>query len=468
MDDTDTLTSMWREEEGKSLLLTLVLIAVLTILVSSIWALYLTQYRFLRRDAHRLQARYGAEAGVYWAIDSLQKNPMWTTPGYDLSLPGDQRSRLTIEPFGGYIFIRSESHYRRSRSVVRVLVGEAPPVAFDHAVTMWDGTSSLQVAGDTHIRGDVVVGRRGLEQSTYRRRRFTGDVDGTVHAVDDMEPPFFDEAFLQRSVTMLDSLIDAAAALDGGEEDRHERVPYWMPTANPTYVVTDDLVLTEADSALFSGPVTVVAQGNLILRGTLDVKRGSILLGGNGLFLEGGVRGRGGLFYGRTGVRIEGAVRCGGQFLSRRFVHVGASAYLVYPSMLYVTGEAIAEGRTIWLEAGAAVNGTVVHPPVSPEPDIPRGRVVIEDGALVRGGLYNAHETEFHGTLLGSLLTYQFYFYESPTSYVNWMKDSRVDVSERPIQYLVPLQFREAPELVAFHWDVHGDEPGYHRNADAR
>ena len=68
---------MVREESGSGLLATLVMITVVSVLIGAVVALHLAQYRFIRRDAHRLQARYAAEAGVYLAVDSLQRNPFW-------------------------------------------------------------------------------------------------------------------------------------------------------------------------------------------------------------------------------------------------------------------------------------------------------------------------------------------------------------------------------------------------------
>ena len=154
---------MIREESGSGLLATLVMITMVAVLIGAVVALHLAQYRFIRRDAHRLQARYAAEAGVYIAIDSLQRNPFWRPTQAVMNLPEEQASRVTVEPFGGFLFIRSEALYRRSRSTVRAFVGEVPPADFHNAVYLWDTESSMHVAGTTRITGDIVVTRRSLD-----------------------------------------------------------------------------------------------------------------------------------------------------------------------------------------------------------------------------------------------------------------------------------------------------------------
>ncbi len=453
-------TRMIREESGSGLLATLVMITMVAVLIGAVVALHLAQYRFIRRDAHRLQARYAAEAGVYIAIDSLQRNPFWRPTQAVMNLPEEQASRVTVEPFGGFLFIRSEALYRRSRSTVRAFVGEVPPADFHNAVYLWDTESSMHVAGTTRITGDIVVGPRGLRKSTFKRRRFTGRLDGTVHKISNLKEPFFDGHFLQGAIEDLDRYLSGSPATSPPTEQRRP-LAKGLPSENPVHRVSGSLQLTEADSLLLRDPVTIVARGNLTLEGALHFQPGTVFIAGQTLLIKEGVTGREGLFYGRRRVETSGNVLLSGQFFSREYIGVARKAYLDYPSVLYVTGEAAEQGGGILIEDGAVVNGTLVHPPLDAEPAIPQGRVIVEPAAQVRGAVFNAHETEFHGTLYGALLTHQLYFYESPTSYVNWLKDAVIDVDERPIKYLLPLRFALAPRLAVLRWDVYVEEPDF-------
>ena len=447
-----------RDERGSSLLVTLVLITVATVLAGAVLAAQLAQYRFIRRDAHRLQARYTAEAGVYAALDSLQTNPVARLHGYVFALPDGQASRVTVEGFGGYLFVRAVANYRRSRSTVRALVGEVPPAGFDNAVVLWDTESSLHLAGRTAIDGDIVVGPRGVRESTYRRRRFTGRHDGNVYAIDDLEPPFFEGHHLQQATLRLDDLPgrpghDAPYPEGVYEPARH------LPSENPVYATAGSLHLTAADSTLLATPRTIIAGQDLTIEGPLRYPPGTTFVAGRVLRLRGPFTGREGLFYGRDGIAAGDSVRCAGQFFSRGFIRVARGAYLGYPSVLYVTGEGAEAGAAITVEGSAAVDGTLVYPRLEPPPARPGGRIVVAPAAHLRGAVFNAHETEFHGRLDGSLLTHQLYFYESPTHYVNWLKDAAIDAGARPATYLLPLRFSPRPRLAVGRWDVHVEEP---------
>lgn len=455
-----------REERGSGLLATLLMITVVAVLIGAVVTLHLAQYRFIRRDAHRLQARYAAEAGVYIAIDSLQRNPFWRPARAVMNLPEEQTSRVSVERFGGYLFIRSEALYRRSQSTVRALVAEVPPADFHKAVYLWDIESSMHVAGTTDITGDIVVGSRGLKKSAFKRRRFTGQLEGAVHKIPDLKEPFFDGHFLHGTLDDLERYLGGSSpTVPPADEERP--LAKHLPGENRVHRVAGSLRLTEADSLLLRDPVTVVAQGNLTLEGPLHFQPGTVFIAGQTLSIKEEITGREGLFFGRRRLETSGRMHLSGQFFSRESVHVAAEAYLDYPSVLYVAGEAAEQGGGITVEDDAVVNGTLVHPPLGTEPAIPQGRIIIEPAAQVRGAVFNAHETEFHGTLYGALLTHQLYFYESPTSYVNWLKDAVIDVSERPIKYLLPVGFARVPRLAVLRWDAYVEESSIEARDDA-
>ena len=64
---------------------------------------------------------------------------------------------------------------------------------------------------------------------------------------------------------------------------------------------------------------------------------------------------------------------------------------------------------------------------------------IIEEGAIVRGVYFNSGITEHKGKILGTLLTQNFQFYESPTSYINWIREGEIDLSLRPRKLAIPL-----------------------------
>ena len=340
---------------------------------------------------------------------------------------------------------------------MRALIGAVPPPSFENAIQQWDGESGLHLAGTTAITGNIVVGRRGVKTKTFKRRRFTGRIRGAVFNVPDLEPPYFDRRFLQAAAEEAEGYLRGPSDVLLSDP-KGLPLAKRLPSENRVYFASGDLWLAAADSLLLQEPVTVVAQGSLIVEGPIRLQPGTMLLAGKTLQIRKGVTGRDGLFFGRDGIEISDTTRLSGQFFSRGYVRADAGVYLEFPSVLYVTGERVIPGGSIIAEGGAVIDGTIIHPSMDPEPDVRRGRVRIQPAAQVRGAIVNAHETEFHGTLYGALLTRQFYFYESPTSYVNWLKDAVVNVEERPANYLLPLGFSPTPRLAVLRWDVFTEE----------
>ena len=111
----------------------------------------------------------------------------------------------------------------------------------------------------------------------------------------------------------------------------------------------------------------------------------------------------------------------------------------------------------ITLDQETQVDGTILMAPLAdaPSPDTLRdaGRITVHAGALVRGALYSAWQTDFRGTLHGTLLTRQLYLYESPTTYLGYLRDARLDVTRRPAGYAAPVGFAERRRLVVLSFE---------------
>ena len=447
------------DQQGSALLTVLAMIVILSILVGSVLTVHVIQYRFIHRDVHRVQARYCAEAGVYTTIERLQKQPYWRPKNEIVTLAGAGSALVTVESFGGFLLIRSSVQRSKSRYTVRAWVGEIPPNAFRNAIFLWGTESSLNVAGHTQVIGDIIIGERGMTESIFKGQGFDGLVAGEVHATPGLEAPFFDHSLFDQAIDRCETYLLHYAylsPLDGAGEELSSTPS--LPSENARIVRTDDLRLSVRDSLLFDEPVTIITGGDLILEGPLHFLPGTIFISGGTLHLQDNVVGEGGLFYGRRRIEVTGSRHCAGQFLSAEHIRISRNAYLRYPSVLYISGSAAVFGGSIEITHHTAVDGTVIHPTLSPQPDMPRARIQIADSAKVRGAVYNGLETEMSGSIYGSLLTHQLYFYDTPTSYINWLKDATINVSRRPINYVCPLQFSPTPRLTVFAWDEHGEE----------
>lgn len=430
--------------EGSALVAVLAVVTLVTVLMGTVLAVQVVEHRFFRRDVHRVQARYLAEAALYLALERLQNDPSWRADSAAVPLPDGSRGVVAVASFGGYLRVRAAARRGRSRHTVQALVGAAPPEAFSHAIYLWDAPTRVVLAGGARVVGSVVVGPQGIGGGAFEGRRFTGAHEGAVltHAV--VAAPSFDARYLEAGRV-------ACAAFEGARPGGGATIPA------PVYG-EGDLRLTAADQGRLEHPITVAAAGDLVVEGPLTFPAGTIFSAGGTLVLRGAVRGREGLFCAGQDVVVGAGVQAAGQFLAGAQVAVGGDAYLSFPSLLYAAGEAVPGRAGIVVADRAAVDGLLLQAPRKAPSEQLHGHVVIGTGATVRGAVYSAHETELHGTLYGSLVAPRLYFYASPTGYVNWLRDAVIDVSQRPGGLVVPLGFGASPRLAVLAWQTHTRE----------
>ncbi len=448
-----------KSEQGSALVSVLTIVVILTIMVGTILSVETIQQRFIHRDVERLQLLYEAEAGVYRAMQLLRENPFLEVSDTLLILTENLASIVSIESVGGYYHIRSTTgppnDIRQRQMVVLATVAERVPSEFRRAVYLWDKTSRLNVAGRTVINGDIEVGQRGVSQNTIAGIRYTGESNGVSRFNPEITPPFFDDRLLQRSLSDFDRAIsDSLQRINAYAKNAEVTSSVLLPGELPIYFVEGDLLLTPADSALLIHPLMVIASENLEIEGPLRYAAGSHFLAGNRVRLQGQIQGENGVFYGRQSLSTSDNTAISGQLLSRREIVIRDGSYVFYPSLLFLGGSVDDYTGTIDIQGKSIVEGSLIHGHLLEEPKEARGHIIIGKDALVIGGIYNPYGTELHGTVHGSVLTHHFFFYRSPTRYVNWLLDVSIDTALRPENFHVPLLFNANPDLIVIDWEV--------------
>lgn len=448
-----------KSEQGSALVSVLAIVVILTIIAGTILSVETMQNRFIHSDVERLQILYKAEAGVYGAMHLLREDPLLEVSDTLLNLSEDIASIVSIESLGGYYHIRSTAgssdSSRQRQVVVRATVAERVPIEFLRAVYLWDHTSHLSVAGTTVINGHIEVGQPGIRQNAISGIRYTGALNGVSRFNPEIKSPFFEDRLLQRSLSEFDQVISDSLQRNIAHIDNPRFEPsVLLPSELPIYFVDGDLVLTQADSILFNTPLIVVTSGDLRIDGPVRFAAGSHFLAGNRVRLQGEIQGENGVFYGRRSLSTSGKTKIKGQLLSRQEIIIRDSAYVSYPSLLFLGGVDEDNTGSIEIQGRAVVEGMLIHGYLAEEPKQVRGHIIVGRNALVKGGIYNPYGTELHGTVHGSVLTHRFFFYRSPTRYVNWLLDASIDVKLRPENFHVPLLFSVNPDLIVIQWEV--------------
>lgn len=445
------------EEEGSSLIAVLIVITIISFLVGFVMLGNIIQNRFIQRDIDALQSRYAAEAGLfhYLADSTLPLIPKTDSLQIQL-MDGSTFTTIKAEPFGGFLRLTSVAGRGEQRRTIRTLVGERANSLFDRAVVLGDVYSALNLTGNTSIRGDIVTGPLGIRKSPFKGKKFAGSVDGTISREDEPVLPAFNKALFNEEIAYCDGLLknppSEAKIMNSGSVNL-ARIE--LPEAGSTILVTGDLVLSSSKKRSLPNELTIIVTGNLEMKSDIQLGSFSRFVAGKKLTITENVAGKNSLFYAGKELEVEGKGVLSGQFIAGKNILITGESYLEYPSVAYTPGleeNGIREGR-LELSDRAIVEGTLLIP--EPEKIVTgeNSRLVVGKEARVRGGIYNTAQTELHGKITGSVMTMQFYFYHSPTSYINWLKDVSIDVGDRPENYVVPIGFSENRKFEILDWE---------------
>lgn len=455
MDITEHENKIFKER-GSSLVAVLIIITIILSLIGSLMMGVIVQRKFIQQDIDLMKAKYSAEAGIFhFLADSTTKKNI-RQDSLSIQLMDSSNVIINAEPFGGFLAVSSSNPQNRSAPKIQALVGISALSLYKQAVVLGDLHSALNLAGDTYIEGDVTVGPMGVKESQFKGKIFSGSIKGTVHKANKDVFSTFDKALFDKEITYCKSLLntppDKAKQLDPGMLDATQMGNKLK--GEDTFLVKGDLQIY-ADSTVSLPPnLTFIVTGDLILNGSIKFNMLSRFVAGGDLKIVGNVTGHHGLFFSGQDLRIESDKPFSGQMLAERNIILSDNSYLKYPSVVYLNApvnKGIRQGKLL-LEGQSIVDGTLIIPAPNKILTEDKTRLIIGNQATVRGGIINTGQTELHGQVLGSVLTMQFYFYRSPTTYINWLKDVTINVTKRPKNFTVPLGFAQERRYHILAW----------------
>ena len=424
-------------DDGTALPVVLILSVLLATVVGAFALVLLAERRLVVREVQATQGAYAAEAGVQVALARLAADASWRPAGVHADVgrgvPTDTsrvRARIWVRPYGAYLQVASHAAVGRQSGRAVALVGREPPEAFEAAVVLGDLDGRLVLAGDATIDGPIWTGPSGWDTGTLSRRPFSGAVRGDHRVVERNAMPSLDASAF---VETLDRLTRAVAAPDSAVIEAES------PFTPGVVVVRPGAALHATDLDGFDGPLVILRDGDLELAGPLRLPSGTAVAA-TGTLSATDASGRD-LLLVADRVRVRGG-ELQGQVLGRREVSVGGGTRWRHPSVLYAHEPPVRAGEGGLVVNDAWIDGMVVTPERAergpPSAGEPAG-LVVEEGGTVRGAVYAGRRAEVSGRVWGTLLARQFFFYRSPSTYVDWLADAEVRVGERPDGLVVPV-----------------------------
>ncbi len=426
---------IWQKEQGSALSSVLIISVIILTFIGAILSGIVLQARFIQKNINQTKALYLAEQQVY---EYLAK-------------PHLNHTNIKATFQSGYERLVSIARVGNLEAVLQVLVGNQEIPSFQLSTVVLDINNALTLTGNTALIGDYAISNNSITTSSFRGFPFRGTLDGT--RLEDTET-------VDLELTKYFEQVDWYEVLFEGS--RLNRFAFHNKRAIQTQLVEQDTLYVseslelELNDVPIRNPFVLIVEGNLTLSGTTELPDYAHIIVSDSLLIEGGLTGSFIQLYAEDYIRISENTMLSAQVLSEGTIEVGDQAYLTYPSVLISSKEAYAGGgfSSISVNDQSIIDGTIMYPIKPNLINREQLKVTIDTAALVRGVIYTQGLTELFGTVHGTIITDQFYFYESPTSYFNWIKDATIDRTQRPKDFVIPFGFSDSASFEILDWRI--------------
>gem|GEM_PF-2707237 len=425
-------------EEGSALASVLMIATIIVLFIGGIFSVIVMQGRFIQRDIHKTQSMYAAEQHLFEYLYSKRDS---------LLSESDRNANYEHVRFANHGLlglVQSSGFVGNQESHIQVLIGTQADPYLDFAIALGDTNSALTLTGSPSISGDIQTGQRGVQFDNFRGSPYQGTFDGKNTQPTDVYDDFQDFG------SILDSLISSFEDKVRSNENSVNR-----------FLFEDDADSDDLN-AIPPDMTEIIVKGNLAIDKPLSVSDYLQILVSDSVFITEKMEGSHLIIYSGEYLELSEKAEVQGQFFTPGNAVVSGQSYLRYPSVLGVYfKQAGFEPKTpLQLTGDSIIDGLLltVHENVSSASGSDFKNIV-EDNALIRGAFFNTGLSEITGSVFGTVITDSFEFYESPTSYVNWIREGEIDVFQRPDRLSLPYNFGSIQEYEIIDYRIIDEAP---------
>jgi cytoskeletal protein CcmA (bactofilin family) len=363
------------KEKGQALLITLVFLAVASLILAPLLALMATGARAQTTYMDKSRELYAADAGIDYGVWKIKDNSA-TAPSddpYTLPAVNDLQPDVWIELLGtvypspdipevfyNYYKVTSTASGTTVEATIRYRSG---PSFFDKAVT---AMGNIDLGNNTEIEGDVLAGGEITNEENI-----TGDV------IEQGDPDIFALLDANAVAQMAYNKTYVPGAATEGEEPTENPIKHGV-TFNGPVVVDGDLGI-QADNVTFNGPVVVdgdldikadnvTFNGPVVVEGNLDIGTADIVVTFESTLYVGGNLSTGSKY---ATIKVYDTVYIGGDLT------LGGGAQFVGQQLVVVMGD-------IYVTGGGEVLGGAEMPFLL----TPTGNFHASGGGYIYAGVY--------------------------------------------------------------------------------
>ncbi|MGD0590396.1 MAG: polymer-forming cytoskeletal protein [Bacteroidota bacterium] len=449
------------EVHGYALPSILFLITILSVVILSILALQYFQRQNIQTAAAKVKTDYAAQSGISKIFSELKSKSDLPLIGqviersYDLA--DGEKASVTIEWWGFYLYVRSIGSFRRTNETRFALVGQTPTERFKNSLVFSNKSHQLVLTGSTHIKGDVMVGPAGVSIGTlsnYPTPRII-PIEGKVIRDPEIDIYDFD---LTKQYDYYDALLGGRIPQDVEQTGvqyfqakslLHISSGIIKPETKYIFVQGDAIV----DSALIrrENPLSIVIDGEVTFGTDVHIDGIVCIASSQSIRIPRTSHIDGSILYSRKEIIVESDAIFTAQIIAPSIL-IETGAKMLYPSALisYIKKDNNEQQKGINIKNGGEVEGTII----AGTEDKTNNSVFlnIESAAKISGFIISNTPITLDGSVDGCVQTKDFYFYESPTTYLGWLRSARIDREALPKSALMTVGTDSLSQLQVLDW----------------
>jgi len=409
-------------------------------------------------DIARLKVDYAAESGIKKALNEMHsKNDLLilTSPvSRTYMMPDESEAETQMFPWGVYIAVVSEGRFRAFKTTRTALIADRPSSVFDNALFFGNGSHQVIFTGASSVEGTVVVGKPGVAIGNLRN--FTTPVSvpisGTIEKTDNPQLPILDFPLFAEQLK----------CFNGGFSTNEHSIIRFNPSGSlPLSKIINDStreVVVAGNYALNDSISRRTVPLSVYVAGNIDIQKGTKVHGlveiiaSNAISIEQGIAIDDVILSARDSIVVQKGVTISGQFIAPT-INVYNGSTLKYPSFLFSTllnnNDSIPQG--IYFGANVTVEGFVALDSKQANPQS-EPLIIVYPSASIIGAVYSNTKMTLDGSVKGTVLTRDFYFYEEPTKYLGWLRSGTITRSKLPQGFFIPPGFSDNVKLDVLDW----------------
>jgi hypothetical protein len=447
-------------EHGYALPSVLFLITILSVVILSILALQYFQRQNIQTATAKVKADYAAQNGISKIFSELKLKSDLPLIGqaiersYDLA--DGEKVSVTLEWWGFYLYVRSIGSFRRINETRFALVGQTPTERFKNSLVFSNKNHQLVLTGSTHIKGDVMVGPPGVSIGTlsnYPTPRII-PIEGKVKR--DLKIDIQDFDFTNQ-YDYYDALF--SGTIPGGVE--HANVQHFqsesqlhissgMIKPETKYIVIKGNAIIDSALIRREHPLYIAVDGEVTFGTDVHIDGIVCIASSQSMRIHRTTHIDGSLLYSRKEIIVEPDAILSAQIIAPS-IQIETGAKMSYPSALvsYIKKNN-AQQNGIHIKKGGQVEGTII---VATEDKTNNSVFLnIESAAKISGFIISNNPITLDGSVDGCVQTKDFYFYESPTTYLGWLRSALIDREALPKSTLMTVGIDSLSQLHVLDW----------------